>query len=293
MVKNWHKPRCFLEELTDKQLASLGRIKAAGIDVDFTLLNSDYEVSEENLRAIQEAQQAGLGVHLITGRSLQTLQVILEEVRFTELMAISGGAFIYDPVEQVIVEKRLIPRANAEIVVRTARAAKAAVFLYFPEAIYVEATPELLEGWHGQRTYRPVETEDILAETSGDPNKIAVYGKNAQLKGIEKEARAAGADLFYAYPHSYFLDITHPEAGKGDALRRLCSKCGILPEEMLVIGDGENDLPMFEAAGFSVALDNGAPALKAAADFIGPSNEKNGVAWVLDMLLAVYRGYST
>ncbi|MBN1265851.1 MAG: Cof-type HAD-IIB family hydrolase [Anaerolineales bacterium] len=281
--------RCGLETMSEEQRTRLRNIKAVGIDVDFTLLGSDFMVSEKNRQAIIAAQKAGLGVHLITGRSLQTLQPILEEVPFTDLMAISGGAFIYDPVQQSIVDRRLISRRAAEIVVETARAANAAIFLYYPEEIYMEATPELLEGWHGSRTYHPVKTKDILAETSGDPNKIAVFGENAQLRSVEAKARISGAELFYAYPHSYFLDVTHLEAGKGDALLRLCSKVGIRPEEMLVIGDGENDLPMFAKAGFGVALENAAEALKITADCIGPSNENHGVAWVLEMLLAVGR----
>jgi len=273
------------DNLSPAQRALLRTIRAVGIDVDQTLLTSAHEISPENREAILEAQHAGLGVHLITGRSLQTLQPVLDAGLFTDLMAVYGGAYLFDPIHAEVIDRKLIPRAAAEILVQTARAGRAAIFMYFSEGIYLEAVPELLEGFHAATSYWPVETDDILRDTAGDPSKIAVFGKYEQLNTIVDQGRQAGADLFYAFAHDYFVDVTHKEAGKGSALKRLCSNIGILPQEMLVIGDGENDLPMFEAAGFGVAVANAAPSLLAAADLVTGSNDEHGVAQVLRTLL--------
>jgi Cof subfamily protein (haloacid dehalogenase superfamily) len=275
------------EQLSQEQRDVLRCVRAVGIDVDYTLLTSDHKISDANRKALADAHRAGISVHLITGRSLQTLQTVLDSLPLSDLIVASGGAFIYDPIEQIVIDQKLIPRSVAEIVVREARAARAAVFVYYPEAIYMEATAELLEGFHAATDYRPVQAVDVLGETSGDPNKIALYGEYSQLKDTASRARDGGADLCYTFPHSYFLDITHSLASKGEALRRMCSLAGILPEEMLVIGDGENDLSMFTAAGFGAAVANAAPALIEASDWVVPSNDQDGVAYVIQQLLAL------
>ncbi len=274
-------------QLSQEQRDKLKRIRAVGIDVDYTLLTSDHRISDANRKALADARRAGISVHLITGRSLQTLKPVLDSLPLSDLIVASGGAFIYDPIAQFVVDQKLIPRSAAEIVVHEARAAKAAVFVYYPETIYMEATTELLEGFHAATDYRPVQAVDVLRETSGDPNKIALYGEYSQLKDTAARARERGADLWYTFPHSYFLDITHPLASKGEALRRMCSLAGILPGEMLVIGDGENDLSMFAAAGYGAAVANAAPALLEAADWVVPSNDDDGVAYAIEQLLAL------
>ena len=82
-----------------------------------------------------------------------------------------------------------------------------------------------------------------------------------------------------------FCEILHPESGKEKALEWLCALLGSRREEVLVFGNGYNDVPMIAWAGLGVAVGGGVPDALSAADRVARSIEEDGVALVLDELL--------
>ena len=72
---------------------------------------------------------------------------------------------------------------------------------------------------------------------------------------------------------------------KAQSLKRLLELTGMGTEDMMAFGDGYNDKSMIMLAGFGVAMANGQPAVKAVADYVAPSNEEDGVAYVVEKLL--------
>ena len=91
--------------------------------------------------------------------------------------------------------------------------------------------------------------------------------------------RAALADqATVARSQSYYLDITHPLANKGVALSEIARLLGVPLAEIAVIGDGGNDVAMFERSGLSIAMDNASPAVQRAANFVTDSNHDDGFA---------------
>ena len=83
----------------------------------------------------------------------------------------------------------------------------------------------------------------------------------------------------------YYLDLTHRNANKGYAVRALARHAGVDVSEVAVLGDMVNDVPMFEVAGFSVAMGNGTDAVKAAASATTAANDQEGWAQAIDTLI--------
>ena len=77
------------------------------------------------------------------------------------------------------------------------------------------------------------------------------------------------------------LRILPIDADKGTALKFVAGKLEISLGQALAIGDNPNDMPMFAAAGASVAMGNAPPDVRAAATVVGPSNDEEGVAWAV------------
>lgn len=255
------------------------------IDVDGTLLNSQKELSLQNEEAVKAARESGVLVSLVTGRSTFSLKPILERLGIDQPYIGSGGAFIIDPAEDRIIDYRPLGRPSLKILVSAARAQKTAIFFYLPDAIYCEASPGALEGWKSPGGYTPIQVKDILRDTGAAPTKVAIYGNYDRLIQTKEQAIKSGARLSMSFPHPWFLDVTREDADKGHALIRLATYLQIPTQRILVIGDAENDLPMFRVAGFSVAMGNSTPDVKAAADLIAPSNDEDGVAWALQRLI--------
>jgi Cof subfamily protein (haloacid dehalogenase superfamily) len=117
--------------------------------------------------------------------------------------------------------------------------------------------------------------------------KIVGVSKNFDLLAqCEREVRAALADnASVARSQSYYLDITHPLANKGAAFSEIAKLLGVPPAEIAAIGDGANDVAMFERSGLSIAMGNASPQVQRAADFVTESNSEDGFAKAIERFI--------
>lgn len=266
------------------------KFQLLAVDVDGTLLRSDKSLPPENVRAVHEIEQHGLPVSLVTGRSIFSLRQILASLDLQTPFIGSGGAIIADPKTEAIIDCRALARPDLETVVSVARVLQVAQFFYMPEGIYYEATPEMLEGWTHSDTYEPIELQDALKELEGAPTKIAIFGENDRLRQVEERILEADADVHISYPHTNFIDVTRRDADKGAALLRLAEHLEIPPAAILAVGDADNDLAMFRVAEAAVAMGNAPYEVQKAADLVAPANDENGLAWLIDRLIAARQG---
>ena len=83
----------------------------------------------------------------------------------------------------------------------------------------------------------------------------------------------------------YILEIVSVASGKWPALQKVISERDIAPEEVLAIGDDNNDAEMIRAAGLGVAMGNAEPTVKAAADYVASSNADDGVVEAIERFI--------
>ena len=103
---------------------------------------------------------------------------------------------------------------------------------------------------------------------------------------VESEAklRRLELDINLVYSAPHYLEITRRGVTKGAAVANLTRFLGIPPERVAAVGDGENDISMFEVAGLAIAMGNAAPHVQQAADLVAPSNDEDGLAWALKVV---------
>ena len=94
-----------------------------------------------------------------------------------------------------------------------------------------------------------------------------------------------GNNLEIAISVPTMLEITHPLATKGNAMDWICDHYHIEPSEMIAVGDSFNDITMIKYAGLGAAMMNGRDEVKAVSDIVVPSNEEDGVAWLIEKYL--------
>jgi hydroxymethylpyrimidine pyrophosphatase-like HAD family hydrolase len=98
-----------------------------------------------------------------------------------------------------------------------------------------------------------------------------------------RTALAGQASVVRSQP--YYLDITHPLANKGVALSALATLLAVPPTEIAVVGDGGNDVAMFERSGLSIAMGNASPQVQGAADFVTDTNREEGFANAIERFI--------
>jgi Cof subfamily protein (haloacid dehalogenase superfamily) len=134
--------------------------------------------------------------------------------------------------------------------------------------------------------FDPTVTDDF-ADALGQAVKIVgVSDDHAAVERCETAVRSAFGDRAAASrSQPYYLDVTHRDANKGAVVEHLSRVLGIPEAEIVTIGDGPNDMLMFERSGFSVAMGNASDAVKKAASAVTASNREEGFAKAIETLV--------
>ena len=120
----------------------------------------------------------------------------------------------------------------------------------------------------------------LLCMIGGDTSVLEnIISRLKEVKGLETPGigNYSHKTKTYAF-ESKFIDVMKKGCSKKNAIYFLADKLNIKKEEIIVMGDGSNDLSMFECAGLKIAMENAEEKLKEKADFITASNNDNGVA---------------
>lgn len=280
------------------------------LDMDGTLLNEKGMISPENREAIVQAQNLGHLVIIATGRSYMDAE---RQLRLAELecpVVSLNGAVIMLPDRTLAASKPL----NKADIIPALRWMNEIPDLYYEvyteDNVYVELNkrirleklsalsdeevPEevswLLKAMIDQQFQQAAVTyvesmEDVWSKEENVIYKTLAFSLNRELLKEASTRFAAIPELIITASHVNNIEINHKEANKGTGVSLIAAHYGIPPEQIAVMGDSYNDLPMFETAGYRIAMENAAPILKEAADFITLSHEENGVAAGLKHLL--------
>ena len=260
------------------------------IDIDGTLVTSEKKLSPAIAPLMRETQARGIGVTLVSGRAKLKMVPLLKELGLEVPYIGSGGAYIADPSKNLVILHCPLGQEESEAIVELARAAKAPIISQNPEHMYYEGSLEELEqliasakiditGAEGSQV-EILRVDDILQACAG-PTKINICSQPGHLLEIEKELRLLNLPIYLTYSEPFSLEITRSGINKGEALKVLAAYLAIPLERILVIGDSHNDISMFKIAGMAVAMGNAPGEVKAATDLVAPSNDEDGVAWVL------------
>ncbi|WP_339221743.1 Cof-type HAD-IIB family hydrolase [Paenibacillus sp. FSL H8-0332] len=280
------------------------------LDMDGTLLNAEGEISNENKEAILQAQRLGHIVIIATGRSYMDAE---RQLRLADLecpVVSLNGAVITLADRTVAASTPL----NKEDIIPALRWLNEIPELYYEvyteDNVYVELdkrvqleklaahkdteVPEelawLLQAMVDQQFQQAAVTyvekmEDVWSKEENLIYKTLVFSLNRELLKEASVRFAAIPGLIITASHVNNIEINHEEANKGAGVSMLAAHYGIPAEQVAVMGDSYNDLPMFEMAGYKIAMENAAPVLKQTADFITLSHTENGVAAGLRHLL--------
>ncbi|MBC7802156.1 MAG: HAD-IIB family hydrolase, partial [Gemmatimonadaceae bacterium] len=136
-----------------------------------------------------------------------------------------------------------------------------------------------------------VRFDEIVVDTFdayiGDAGKLVGVTDDAPLlASVEAELQAMlGRTANAKRSQTYYLDVTHPDADKGAAVRALAAQFDVPLSEVAVLGDMANDLPMFDVAGFAIAMGNASAEVQARAAAVTGANGEDGWAQAIDRLI--------
>lgn len=251
------------------------------LDMDGTLLDARGAIPASFREIMAHAAEENVVIAPASGRQLRTLQNMFGE--FSDLVPeayiAENGTVVAHRGE--IVSTTALPAEPVHAIIDAA-AGQFVVVVCRPDAAYVPAglspavLTELDKYYHSR-----VDVVDLHEAVSADVVKVAVYTPGDAEGEVFPVVRAAAPEANVVVSGAHWVDVMHPAADKGVALRALAAALEVDPADTVAFGDYLNDYALLEAAGTAWAMDNAHPRLKAIADHIAPANTDHGVVTVL------------
>lgn len=255
-------------------------VKTIVLDLDGTLLNSKKEVSERNKKAILTAHEQGIIVIFATARPPRSVKDFLpHELQNIATMVYYNGA--------LIVNKALDYRQHYPIDSAIISEIIEFVITYQADACL---SVESEDTWYSNKTldYKKAMNTDVnptvislneLKKVNASKLLISQYSHHEKLqKQFEHKVNTICTDA------GTLTQIMAKGVSKEQAIKEICIQNNIPISDVMVFGDDWNDLELFYACGFPIAMGNAIPELKDIAYFITDTNDEDGVAQVLEKL---------
>ena len=263
-------------------------IRLIATDLDATLLDDQSRLSPRTVRAVQRVMEAGARFVIASGRMLLTTQPFAEQLQANAPMIVFNGAMACDWQTGTPLFKSEIPADIARAV--CAMVESRGIFIqYFPERglFYARRDPAVSDEYESRVRYRGTETGEPLSAWIKDaPLKLLCLGKHAPLLALREAVCEAFPGLKLMFSRPTYLEIVSGEVDKGKALRAVAEQLGVRREEIAAFGDADNDLGMLTYAGQGYAMANGSKEVLARVPRHARANTDDGVARVLEELLA-------
>ncbi len=255
-------------------------------DVDGTLVKTDKSLAASTVAAAGRLRAAGIPLAVVSARPPRGLLWIAGELGLAGLLAGFNGGTIAQP-DGTVVQQHTVPTEAARTALALfARNGVSAWFFTAQEWLVLDPNgPHVDHERHTVRfNERVVESFDPYIGQGG--KVVGVTDDAPLLARLEAELQGLLGDTANAkLSQTYYLDVTHREANKGNAVRMLAAQLGVDLADVAVLGDMANDLPMFDVAGFAVAMGNASAEVQARAAAVTGSNDADGWAQAIDQFI--------
>ncbi len=265
-------------------------IKLVALDLDGTLLNSEKEIEASSLERIRQLTGQGVHVVIATGRMYSSAVRYARELGQVLPLTCLNGTMIKDvATAETLYHNPLCPELARTVVGRVDRL-PVCTFLYDDDRLVLKAVPEALEEYF-ERTYVRYEVaDDLVGRVTDKISQVMLAGDDDLIREAYRQLREENGQRlqFFFYPSKMlssfaYLEIKNPGDSKGFGLRWLREMLGITRQEVMAVGDYDNDVSLFEESGLRVAMQNATDDLKSRADYITVrTNDEGGVVEALD-----------
>ncbi len=263
--------------------------KLIAIDMDGTLLTEEKTISPKTKEVIERASKDGVKVVLASGRPVEGLLRYLDELGLNtdhDYVMSFNGSVVQNVGTREILCKNILSGADLDKLYKLSKEIGVNIHAFIPQGCITPVMNEYTQ-LEGRINKIPVHEADY-SEISMDEEVIKIMFIDPE-EVLEAAIPKIPASIYEEYEvvrsAPYFLEFLNKNTGKGKAVSALAEKLGIKQEEVMCIGDANNDLEMIEWAGMGVAMENGFSEVKEKANFVTKSNEEDGVAYAISKFL--------
>ncbi len=260
------------------------------IDVDGTLLNSKHKVSNWTKAILQQAHQQGIHIVICTGRMYTDAEYFSNLIGVKSPIIASNGAFIKEKDRDKVIFKDVLGQKLSLQLLEVFQKHHIHPYFCTPEKYYYGniifklfyIATKLLGRRSNSIDMKYISSwqqwqKIVNAEGNNMVKCEIIYRDNASVENLQRELRCI-EQLEVVNSSKHNIEITRKGVSKGKAVAMLAAMYNLKQEEIITIGDSENDVSMIEYAGLGIAMGNALDSVKQKADYITDSNDDEGVA---------------
>lgn len=280
--------------------------KCVVVDLDGTLLNSYGQVTEETKKVIKDTMKKGTEIVIASGRTIDSIKNIAEEIGCNKYFIAGNGAVIYDIVEDKIIYEKYLEKEKVLEIIKLCEENSISYNVYTDTTIIAKEYKHNVLFYHKENLKKAEakQTKITLAEnieeyvrglqeskfikiTVCDETTIifnSIIRKLRKITGIEvldvlhmsrKTIKQGTEDILIEYNYT---EISKANADKWSAIEHLLPLLKVKQEEVIAIGDNINDKTMIRNAGLGIVMEGSTPVVTELADYITSKNDEEGVA---------------
>jgi hypothetical protein len=267
--------------------------KLLALDIDGTILDKNFNISERLKTAVLECINGGVQVVVATGRMYSATVPIAKELALTSPLIVYQGSLVQEFYcsEEVLLH-HTIEKNIAYHLIEDLKEKGIQINVYFEDKLYVEKESQILLDYVKKRDV-PFYKMNLLNDSEKFfPTKI--LGLDYDIEKINKirdELKEKYKNILNITKSTeYFIEFVNKECSKASAILFLAERFGINPSEIMSVGDQDNDKEMLLISGIGVAMGNGDEELKKIAHFVTHSVENDGAAVAIEKFI-LNRGF--
>lgn len=257
-------------------------------DMDGTLLNSNRDISEANVKAMRELKAKGVELILATGRTDLYVKDVAHRLGITAPVISANGGMVRVINSEDILFHRYLPQDFDRRLAETCFDRDYDCIVYSAERVYHRPNSKRVQFFHQynervQSSFRVPLTEIMKPEDLPFGKVLKFFLWNLTSKQVDELHTVfnQSGKLNMVTSEKNGLDVVAHGISKGEALRFLAEKMGFNLEKTAVFGDNYNDISMLKLAGVPIAVANAEPEVQKIAKFITKSNDEDGIAYAI------------
>lgn len=270
--------------MASKNARAAQPIRMVIADVDGTLVTQEKVLTKRAAQAVLNLQEAGIQFSVTSGRPPRGMAMLIDPLRLTQPLAAFNGGVLIKPDLKTVVDQKFLPGGVPEKVIEAIENHGLDVWVYTDTEWFVR-DPNAAHVAREQWTVKfPPTVVKTFAGLLGRVAKIVGVGDDLdRVAKCEKDVQqAGGTHISAARSQPYYLDVTHPQANKGEVVLSISRLLNIPAAEIATLGDMPNDVLMFKKSGVSIAMGNASPEVQASATYVTSTNEDEGFAKAIE-----------
>jgi len=259
-------------------------IKFVATDIDGTILGKTQKFTPGLVACIEELKKHDVKVVVVTGRMYAAARQIATRLKLdTPVVAYQGGMIVKDCHSDEILYNSCLEKKDVKAIINWARENNIHLNLYSNDILYVEKDNDTIRRYASlQNVNYNVCSFDEL-ELDGINKLLAIdYTDEDRVTEWINERQASMPHLYIIKSSPWFCEFSTKEATKKCAVEFLRDYWGFKKEEVLTIGDQDNDIELLKAGGISIAMGNSTPELRKYADYITDTVDNDGFVGAIE-----------